>query len=159
MALDRQGTGLTVLRILIGAFFLAQGLSKLRWFIDTSILAGQLAAWRHDAVAGTISAQYLERIALPYASLFARLVPIGEIASGIALVLGFRTSLFALLAFFMVANFHVAGGTIFHSAFLTNPVRLACAWRDPRAGARRRAVAAESQRLVDAPVPVVGAAA
>jgi uncharacterized membrane protein YphA (DoxX/SURF4 family) len=51
-------------------------------------------------------------------------VPLGEIASGIGLVLGFGTSLFALLAFFMVANFHIAGGTIFHYAFLTNPYGL-----------------------------------
>jgi hypothetical protein len=45
-------------------------------------------------------------------------------ASGVGLILGFRTSLFALLAFFMVANFHIAGGTIFHYGFLTNPYGL-----------------------------------
>jgi len=120
MALDRQGTGLVVLRILMGAFFVFEGLSKLRWFLDPSILASQLAAWQHGAAAGTISAQYLERVAIPYAGLFARLVPIGEMTSGIALIVGFRTSLFAFVAFFMALNFHVAGGTLFHYSFLIN---------------------------------------
>jgi uncharacterized membrane protein YphA (DoxX/SURF4 family) len=124
MAIDRQGNGLAVLRILIGVFFLCQGLGKLRWFLDTSILSSQLAAWHRDVAAGTISAQYLERFAMPYAGLFARLVPAAEIISGIALVLGFRTSLSAMMAFVMVVNFHVAGGTIFHYAFLTNPYGL-----------------------------------
>jgi uncharacterized membrane protein YphA (DoxX/SURF4 family) len=124
MAIDRQGTGLTVLRILLGAFFLFQGLSKFRWFVDTSGLTSQLAAWQREAAAGTISARYLERIAIPYAWLFARLVPIGEMASGLGLIVGFRTWLWALLAFFMVTNFHIAGGTIFHYAFLTNPYGL-----------------------------------
>ena len=42
MAIDRQGTGLTVLRICIGVFFIFEGLGKIRWFADTSLLAGQL---------------------------------------------------------------------------------------------------------------------
>ena len=45
MAIDRQGTGLTILRVAIGVFFIFEGLGKLRWFTDTSILAGQLAGW------------------------------------------------------------------------------------------------------------------
>jgi len=46
MAIDRQGTGLAILRICIGVFFLFEGLGKIRWLTDTSQLAGQLAAWR-----------------------------------------------------------------------------------------------------------------
>ena len=40
MALDKQGTGLLVLRLMIGIFFVFEGLGKLRWFTDTSILRG-----------------------------------------------------------------------------------------------------------------------
>ena len=45
MAVDRQGTGLAVLRIMIGVFFVFEGVSKLRWFTDSSILAARFAEW------------------------------------------------------------------------------------------------------------------
>jgi uncharacterized membrane protein YphA (DoxX/SURF4 family) len=124
MAIDRRGTGLFVLRVCAGTFILAGGLLKVRWFTDPSILAGQLATW-HGAVApGSISADYLERFAIPYVRVFARLVPLGEITCGAAMILGFWTWIFALVSFLMILNFHIASGTIFHAAFLTNPYGL-----------------------------------
>ena len=51
--------------------------------------------------------------------------PGGEMPSRrVALVLGIWTPFFAFLAFFMVLNFHVAAGTLFRYAFLTNPYGL-----------------------------------
>ena len=41
-------------------------------------------------------------------------------AAGVALIAGIRTSLFALIAFFMTLNFQIASGLIFKYAFLTN---------------------------------------
>ena len=120
MAIDRQGTGLTVLRVLMGVFFVFMGVSKLAWFTDTSVLAAQLSDWQHAAPAGSISAQYLHRLAVPHVALFARLVPLGEIVCGLTMTLGIWTPFFAFIAFFMALNFHVAGGTLFHYAFLTN---------------------------------------
>src|SRR5437588_5178503 len=118
MALDRQGTGLAVLRIVLGVFFLFLGIGKLRWFTDSTILARQLAEWTHAAAAGSVSGWYLSRIAVPGVSIFARLVPFGEIASGLALIAGVWTPLVALLAFVMVLNIHVASGAIFKYGFL-----------------------------------------
>ena len=120
MAIDRQGTALSILRICIGVFFIFEGLGKIRWFTDTSLLAAQLAGWLQAVPAGSWSHLYLERIALPYSTIFARLVPLGEITSGAAMVAGFWTPFFALVAFFMALNFHVAGGTLFKYSFLTN---------------------------------------
>jgi uncharacterized membrane protein YphA (DoxX/SURF4 family) len=101
-------------------FFLFQGLSKLRWFVDPSILLGQFRDW-HDAVpAGSISARYLDQIAIPFAGLFARLVPIGEISCGLAMIGGLWTPVAAFVAFFMVLNFAVAAGYIFKYSYLTN---------------------------------------
>ena len=54
------------------------------------------------------------------AAVFARLVPLGEMAAGVALILGVWTSLAAFLAFVMVMNIHVASGALFTYAFLTN---------------------------------------
>jgi uncharacterized membrane protein YphA (DoxX/SURF4 family) len=120
MAIDRQGTGLAILRICIGIFFVFEGIGKIRWFTDPSQLAGQLSGWAQAVPAGSWSHAYLERVALPYAALFARLVPLGEISSGLAMAAGVWTPFFALVAFFMALNFQFASGALFKYGFLTS---------------------------------------
>ena len=120
MAIDRQGTGLAILRICIGVFFLFECIGKIRWLTDTSQLAGQLAAWAQAAPAGSWSHAYLARVALPHAALFARLVPLGELTSGAALLAGLWTPFFAFVAFFMALNFQVASGALFTYSALTS---------------------------------------
>ena len=51
---------------------------------------------------------YLETVCIPGTPLFARLVPLGELAAGLALILGFWTRMAAIVAFLMVLNFHFA---------------------------------------------------
>ncbi len=120
MAIDRQGTGLALLRVCIGIFFIFEGIGKIRWFTDTSLLAGQLAGWSQAAPAGSWSHLYLERVAMPYSTTFARLVPLGEITSGAAMVAGFWTPFFALVAFVMALNFQFASGALFQYSILTS---------------------------------------
>src|SRR5438132_11090776 len=99
MAIDRQGTGLAILRIAIGVFFTFEAIGKFGWLTSSSHLAAQLTDWSAAAAPGSVSAWYLHRIALPGAPYFARLVPLGEFISGLALLVGFGTPLFAFLAF------------------------------------------------------------
>jgi uncharacterized membrane protein YphA (DoxX/SURF4 family) len=120
MAIDRQGTGLTVLRICLGVFFFFEGLGKIRWLLDTSPLAAMFAGGSQAAPPGSVSHWYLERIAVPGLAVFARLVPLGEMTSGLALLLGTWTPLFALIAFFMALNFQIASGAVFKYSFLTS---------------------------------------
>jgi uncharacterized membrane protein YphA (DoxX/SURF4 family) len=120
MAIDRQGTGLTIIRICLGVFFLFEGLGKLGWLFNSAVLQGRLDGWLADAASGSLSRWYLEHVAIPGAVVFARLVPIGELAAGAALIAGFWTPLASLLAFLMVLNIHVASGALFRYAFLTN---------------------------------------
>jgi len=120
MAVDRRAAGLVILRICIGLFFIFEGLGKIRWFTDSSVLAAQFTAWSQAAPPGSIAHWYLQRVAIPGLPFFARLVPAGEIVSGIAMVAGFATPLFAFVAFFMALNFHVASGALFKYSFLTN---------------------------------------
>ena len=120
MALDRQGLGLLVLRFALGVFFVFEGLGKLRWFTDSSILSARFADWGQAAPAGSVSAWYLSHIAVPGLPVFARLVPLGEICGGLALLIGLWTPLVAFLAFFMVLNIHIASGALFRYSFLTN---------------------------------------
>jgi uncharacterized membrane protein YphA (DoxX/SURF4 family) len=120
MAIDRQGTGLAITRVCIGVFFIFEALGKYRWFADTSILAGQLSDWLQRAAPGSVSARYLEHVAIPGAVYFARLVPLGELSCGLALVFGLWTPLAALIAFLLALNFQIANGAVFRYSFLTS---------------------------------------
>jgi uncharacterized membrane protein YphA (DoxX/SURF4 family) len=120
MALDRQGTGLAVVRIAVGLFFLFEGIGKWRWLLDSSLLASQLAGWQHASGVGSFAGRYLSALAIPGAAIFARLVPLGEISSGLALIFGVWTPLFAFIAFFMALNFQFASGALFKYSFLTS---------------------------------------
>jgi len=133
-----------LLRVAIGVFFLFEGLGKIGWFTNPSILAATFREWSHAAAAGSINGWYLHRIALPGAAVFARLVPIGELSAGVALIAGFLTPLFAFVAFFMALNFQIASGAMFKYSFLTSgyglPVlgsTLALAVAGARSGARK----------------------
>jgi uncharacterized membrane protein YphA (DoxX/SURF4 family) len=120
MAIDRQGTGLAILRVAIGVFFLFEGIGKIRWLTDPSILAGQLDGWLSAVPAASWSHTYLQRVAIPYVTIFARLVPLGELSTGLALIAGFWTSLFAFIGFFMALNFQFASGVLFKYSILTS---------------------------------------
>jgi len=120
MRIDRQGTGLLVVRLCLGVFFLFEGIGKLGWLMDSTILAGRFQGWLAEAAVGSTSRWYLEHVAIPGTMVFARLVPLAELAAGVALIVGFLTPLAAFLAFVMVMNIHVASGALFKMAFLTN---------------------------------------
>lgn len=113
-----QARGLAVLRLLLGVFFIFEALGKRAWLFDTGPLSTMLNTWLQGA--GPYSRWYLETVCLPGLPIFARLVPIGEAAAGLALVTGTYTRLAAFMALLMVLNFHVASGAIFKYAFLTN---------------------------------------
>ena len=110
--------GLRVLAFVIGVFIVCMGLGKLGWFADSGLLESELRGWREFAPA--VSRWYLDMVVIPGAPLFARLVAMGELVSGAALIVGYRVRLAALLALLMVLNFHVAMGLIFQTAYLTN---------------------------------------
>jgi uncharacterized membrane protein YphA (DoxX/SURF4 family) len=108
---------LRALSLAMGVFLLFMGSGKLGWFLDSGLLAGELQGWRGSAPA--VSRAYLDLV-LPGVPIFARLVVLGELAAGVALVAGFHVRLAALLALLMVLNFHFASGIIFTLGYLTN---------------------------------------
>lgn len=115
---NRQALGLVVLRIALGVLFLFQGLGKLGWFTSSAVLRQTLTNWAETG--GAFSRAYIENVCLPGVEVFARLVPAGELLTGVALILGIYTRPAALLALVMILNFHVAMGLIFKYAYLTN---------------------------------------
>jgi uncharacterized membrane protein YphA (DoxX/SURF4 family) len=111
---------LRLLAVMVGLFFLFNGLDKLAWFADSGILAERLDGWLENAPPA--SRWYIETVAAPGVPLFARLVPLAELSAAAALIAGFWTRLTALVALFMVANFHLARALFFSAEFLTDGV-------------------------------------
>jgi uncharacterized membrane protein YphA (DoxX/SURF4 family) len=108
---SNSAPALRLLALFLGIFFLAQGLNKLGWFVDTTQLSNRFPNWLRDAAPGV--RWYIETIAIPGAPLFARLVPLAELSTGVALVIGFWPRLFAAAAGVMVLNFHFALGAFY----------------------------------------------
>ena len=112
------GVGLRILALVMGVFLCLMGVNKLSWITDSNGLVSQLLQWRDSAFG--ISLWYLETIALPGSSVFARVVPVAELGAGFALFVGYRVRLIAILALLMILNFHFASGVIFSMSYLTN---------------------------------------
>jgi uncharacterized membrane protein YphA (DoxX/SURF4 family) len=117
-----SGGGLRVLSVMLGTFLIFMGLDKVAWFTDHTLLLGLFHEWLDTAP--RTSRWYLETIAIPGAPLFARLVPLAELAAGAALIAGAWVRIAAMLALLMILNFHFASDLLFHYAYLTNPYGL-----------------------------------
>ncbi len=109
---------LRIVSVMMGVFLVCMGLTKIDWLTDGGILTQMLQEWR--GTARPLARWYLDTIASPGAPVFARVVPLAELAAGAALVLGVRVRLTAALALLMVLNFHVASDVIFRYSYLTN---------------------------------------
>ena len=121
MALGRAGAsalGLRTLSVVIGMFLVFMGIDKISWLTNDGVLAGRFREWLETAPAA--SRWYLEKVAVPGTPVFARVVPLAEMAAGAALVCGFKTRLAAALALLMVLNFHFASDVLLHYSYLTN---------------------------------------
>ncbi|OWA35964.1 Crp/Fnr family transcriptional regulator [Saccharibacillus sp. O16] len=108
---------LTVLRVYIGYKWITGGWGKLTGGFDASgFLQGALAqaGGEHPAVQ-PLWANFLEHFAIPNVGLFNVLVPIGEFAVGLGLILGTFTTFAALMG--MVMNF----AFLFSGTVSTNP--------------------------------------
>lgn len=114
---DRIGTRTSVvlrqwpialLRGYAGVFFAYHGVGKLRLDDFASDLAGFLSS-NLDA-SFSFYRPFVESVVLPGKELFAVLVAWGELAIGVALILGLATRYAAFLGAFMVLNFWFAKG-------------------------------------------------
>jgi uncharacterized membrane protein YphA (DoxX/SURF4 family) len=115
-----HAAALRVLGLAIGLFLVFNGLDKLAWFFDSRILDERLDGWLENAAPGV--RWYIETLAAPGIPLFARIVPLGELLTGVALIVGFWTRLMAFVALMMVANFNFARGMFHSGEILTDGV-------------------------------------
>jgi uncharacterized membrane protein YphA (DoxX/SURF4 family) len=122
MAANREATGLAALRVCLGLFTLTEACEKWRWLLNAEDLSTKLSAWSSNA--NHWSAWYLQHVALPYVSIWARVVLLGEVVMGLALLFGVFTRPLAMLGVLFLLNFYVASGLIFHVDFLTSGLGL-----------------------------------
>jgi uncharacterized membrane protein YphA (DoxX/SURF4 family) len=116
-----QAIGLMLVRVTVGVFLFFVGVGHASWLLDSTPLAGQLSAWLAQATPA--SRWYLERI-MPGTPIFARLIPLAEMAGGLALFLGVWTRLAAALSLVMVLHFQIAAAAMFKYGYLTDPAGL-----------------------------------
>ena len=107
------------LRIVVGVFFLAQGLSKVQWYTTSEYLQTNLD--RYGVNAHPVTQWYQEKVARPYIEVWSRLIPSGEIAIGIALILGLFVQPTLIISSLLLLNFYVATGKIFQLTFFSDP--------------------------------------
>ena len=115
-----SGVALRVVGFMLGLFLIFNGLEKVSWFADSSILSDRLNGWLENAPPSV--RWYIETLAAPGVPLFARVVPLAELCAGAALLLGFWTRLAAFLALMMVLNFNFARGMFHSGEILTDGV-------------------------------------
>lgn len=110
-----QIVALLLLRVFLGVFMFFFGLDKASWLFDATPLVTQLASWLPDAPPA--SRWYLERI-IPGAPVFARLIPLGTMLSGLALALGFWTRIAAAISLVLVLSLQLGAASMFRYAYL-----------------------------------------
>ncbi len=110
------------LRIVIGLFFLAQGLNKLEWYTSSEFLRTSLDRYSLNAPPATF--WYQKHVAYPGIEAWSRMIPTGEMLIGVALVLGLLTRATLISALALVVNFHLANGSLFSFSFFSNPYAL-----------------------------------
>ena len=116
-----QIAGLVLIRICVGLYLFALGLSRISWLVDAAPLTSTLSSWLSEAPPA--SRWYLERV-VPGAPIFARVLPLATMTGGLALAVGFWTRLAAVLSFLLVVNVQLASALLFRTAYLSNPAGL-----------------------------------
>jgi uncharacterized membrane protein YphA (DoxX/SURF4 family) len=110
-----QTVALAVVRTCIGVFMFFFGLEKVSWLFDAAPLTIQLSSWLTNAPPP--SQWYLERV-IPGAPVFARVVPLAAMVSGMALALGFWTRIAAAVSLVILLSLQLGAGAMFRYAYL-----------------------------------------
>ena len=103
--------GVPVIRVIVGAFFLYEAASQLRkgWIGGDGLERMIRSAIRGHDILPPFK-WFLEDVVIEYDQLFTVLSIAGELAVGVAIVMGLLTRLTALVALFMNVNFLMLNG-------------------------------------------------
>jgi uncharacterized membrane protein YphA (DoxX/SURF4 family) len=109
---------LRVVALGVGVFFLAMSYNKRAWLGDPALLTRRFQQWLPNA--SPYAQLYLQYVAIPGGSIFARVVPIAEFLTGLSMLTGVYTNVAAVMALFMILNFHIATSSLSSIAFLSD---------------------------------------
>ena len=110
------------LRIVVGLFFLGQGINKLDWYATSEFLRTSVDRYAQNAP--TVTAWYQNHVAYPGIEVWTRMIPTGEMLIGVALILGLLTLPTLIIALALVINYLLANGTLFSISLISNPFGL-----------------------------------
>jgi uncharacterized membrane protein YphA (DoxX/SURF4 family) len=113
---DSTRLALRIVTLGLGVFFLFMSLNKVDWLTNPDLLAQRFHRWLPNAA--WYAQPYLRFVAIPGVEAFARLVPIGEFCTAVAMLAGVYTNVAAAAALFMILNFHVATSSFSSWEFL-----------------------------------------
>ena len=116
------GVGLRALAVLLGVYWLGVGVQTIGWVTDSGPLVERFQGWL--SIASPTIRWYLTTVCIPGTPIFARLIPIGALCAGLALIVGFWTRMAAIATLLVVLNAHFVAGTFRSSAFLHDPAGL-----------------------------------
>jgi NADH dehydrogenase len=110
-----------ILRLAVAIFFLYSGYTKIEngWLTSSERLEKSLSSLEHNAPPA--SRWYIEHIGIPGVGLWTKLIPLGEAALGVSLLLGLLVRLSTFIGILTVLNFHLTNGTLLSVGFLGNP--------------------------------------
>jgi uncharacterized membrane protein YphA (DoxX/SURF4 family) len=116
IAIRSTAIALRVLALGLGVFFIAMSVNKIAWLTNADLLSDRFVRWAPAASPGV--RWYLDIIALPLAPVLARAIPISEFCIGLSFVVGLWMRPAALLALFLVLNFHFGTSALYTWEFL-----------------------------------------
>jgi uncharacterized membrane protein YphA (DoxX/SURF4 family) len=116
-----QKIQILVLRLALAGLFLHLGIGKINqgWLHNAAPIATELQNSQKNATGYHLS--YVTNIAIPYASLWSKLIAVGEASIGISLLLGMLVRLSSAFGIFMVINLHAATGNLYSLRFFGTP--------------------------------------
>jgi thiosulfate dehydrogenase (quinone) large subunit len=123
-----------VIRLYLASVWLPAGWGKItsgEWlFGDGAPVAGLVGSAIADPGTPSWYASFLEGVVQPNAALFATLVPLGEVAIGLGLLVGLLTGIAAFFGVFMNANFVLSGVLSSNPVLIVLGSLLMLAWRN-----------------------------
>lgn len=123
-----------VVRLYMAWIWLPAGIEKVtsgEWlFGDGSTIAGLVGKAIADPATPSWYASFLQTVVVPNAGLFATLVALGELAVGIALLLGLLTGIAAFFGVLMNANYVLSGVLSSNPVLIVLGALVMLAWRN-----------------------------
>lgn len=118
---------LALFRIYAGAFWLMHGIPKFTHSSDFMPPGGMMTGFLNNAITHTSGPYqwFLTSVVLPNAGLFAELVRLGEVMTGLLLLLGLFTRVGAVIGILLSLNYLTASGDFSHMSVLLSGLNFA----------------------------------